>query len=100
MVLHPRRYDPYPPAPRGAYSSDPPSGAGIRWWSSTARDSGIAIPQAAPCPVRLDCLRFALGRGWQHDIGVWGGTSEQQRRRAREKHLTAEELLAKIDAKG
>jgi len=33
------------------------------------------------CPVRTECLAFALDTG-QH-FGVWGGTSERQRRRMR-----------------
>jgi len=32
------------------------------------------------CPVRWECLAHALGR--EH-IGVWGGTTERQRRRLR-----------------
>ena len=31
------------------------------------------------CPVRSRCLDYALGHHIQH--GVWGGTSERQRRR-------------------
>lgn len=35
----------------------------------------------ASCPVRLECLEFAL----THDerFGIWGGTSERERRRLR-----------------
>lgn len=33
------------------------------------------------CPVRLDCLRYALKVGIHH--GVWGGASERARRRMR-----------------
>jgi len=32
----------------------------------------------ARCPVRTPCLEFALETG--QDFGVWGGTSEQERR--------------------
>ncbi|MFD4740570.1 WhiB family transcriptional regulator [Streptomyces virginiae] len=31
------------------------------------------------CPVRRDCLDYALTNGEQH--GIWGGTSERERRR-------------------
>jgi WhiB family redox-sensing transcriptional regulator len=31
------------------------------------------------CPVRAECLDYALGRDVQH--GVWGGLSERERRR-------------------
>jgi WhiB family transcriptional regulator, redox-sensing transcriptional regulator len=33
------------------------------------------------CPVRVDCLEYALRHGI--DQGVWGGASERQRRRIR-----------------
>jgi WhiB family transcriptional regulator, redox-sensing transcriptional regulator len=48
------------------------------------------------CPVRVQCLRFALDLGYPVP-GVWGGTLERQRRRARRRGLTAEQLLAEID---
>ncbi|MGH8328620.1 MAG: WhiB family transcriptional regulator [Steroidobacteraceae bacterium] len=32
----------------------------------------------AGCPVRAECLEYALQRGERY--GVWGGTSERQRR--------------------
>jgi WhiB family redox-sensing transcriptional regulator len=35
----------------------------------------------ARCPVRAECLDYALGHDEQY--GVWGGTSEQERRRMR-----------------
>ena len=33
------------------------------------------------CPVRLECLDFAVSEGISH--GVWGGASERERRRIR-----------------
>jgi WhiB family redox-sensing transcriptional regulator len=35
----------------------------------------------AECPVREPCLEYALANGEKH--GVWGGTSERERRRMR-----------------
>lgn len=35
----------------------------------------------APCPVREDCLKFALVT--RQDDGVWGGLDENERRRIR-----------------
>lgn len=35
------------------------------------------------CPVRLECLEHALVRNIRH--GVWGGTSERERRQFRRK---------------
>jgi WhiB family redox-sensing transcriptional regulator len=50
--------------------------------------TGPAIDQVArakavcaSCPVRSACLRFALETS--QDFGVWGGTSEQERRNMR-----------------
>ena len=42
----------------------------------------------ARCPVRIDCLDYALGIREPH--GVWGGMNEQERRRLlRERELRA-----------
>lgn len=47
---------------------------------------GAAVPEAAKaacaaCPVRTDCLDFALTNGIK--AGYWGGTSQRQRRQIR-----------------
>lgn len=44
---------------------------------STAEARAVCVP----CPVRTDCLRWALARNERY--GVWGGTSERERRRIR-----------------
>lgn len=36
------------------------------------------------CPVQADCLDFALTTN--QDSGIWGGTSEEERRRLRQAH--------------
>ena len=47
------------------------------------------------CAVRIDCLDYALKRNEKH--GVWGGTTENQRRRLRKAiaagHVTHDEVL-------
>jgi hypothetical protein len=48
------------------------------------------------CPVQYECLGAALALGTQA-IGVWGGTSGQQRRVAARRGWTAERLLAELD---
>lgn len=44
---------------------------------------GVGVERArrmcAECPVRLECLEYALSRRIDH--GVWGGCSERERRR-------------------
>jgi WhiB family transcriptional regulator, redox-sensing transcriptional regulator len=43
------------------------------------------------CPVTDECLAFALEN---HCIGVWGGTTERQRRRLRHGRTTSRRVLA------
>jgi len=44
---------------------------------------GVGVEQAqricATCPVRVECLEYALEHRIEH--GVWGGASERERRR-------------------
>ncbi len=37
-----------------------------------------ALAACRRCPVTEECLRWAL---WYHEVGLWGGMSERQRRR-------------------
>lgn len=63
-----------------------------RWQSLAACRSdgpGPYFPESAPwtitkcasCPVRVDCLEYALDNNIAH--GTWGGVSERGRRRMR-----------------
>jgi WhiB family redox-sensing transcriptional regulator len=48
----------------------------------------VARRVCADCPVKEPCLEYALHNGIDH--GVWGGTSERERRRiARRRRLAA-----------
>jgi WhiB family redox-sensing transcriptional regulator len=47
----------------------------------TDEDAGPALEICASCPVREECLEFALIT--RQDDGVWGGLTETQRRRLR-----------------
>jgi WhiB family redox-sensing transcriptional regulator len=38
-----------------------------------------AVPARLPCPVRAECLGYALEH--QERYGIWGGLSERERRR-------------------
>ena len=49
------------------------------------------------CPVRLECLEWALATG--QDAGVWGGMSEEERRalrRARRREAAAKGRVAAV----
>lgn len=54
-------------------------------------DKGISAAEAksicAACPVRRECLQWALDKGEKH--GVWGGLTERQRRRLRDRKRAA-----------
>lgn len=41
---------------------------------------GTVIPAMKPCPVKQECLMYALDHPLKL-LGVWGGTSERERRR-------------------
>lgn len=43
--------------------------------------SKAARAVCAECEVRVECLRYALGN--REQFGIWGGTSERERRKLR-----------------
>jgi WhiB family transcriptional regulator, redox-sensing transcriptional regulator len=53
-------------------------------------DSAKAV--CTDCVVRPECLEFALLTN--QDCGVWGGTSEEERRRLRKQWLAARRVAA------
>ncbi len=44
------------------------------------------------CPVRVECLEFALEP--HQEAGIWGGTSEDERRHLRKEWLADRSLAA------
>jgi WhiB family redox-sensing transcriptional regulator len=44
------------------------------------------------CPVQADCLDFALSTN--QDSGVWGGTSEEERRILRREYVARQKAVA------
>jgi len=49
------------------------------------------------CPVRRECLAYALAAGEPH--GTWGGLSERQLRAERGRRRPAEEVIAEADVR-
>ena len=44
------------------------------------------------CPVQADCLDFALSTN--QDSGIWGGTSEEERRILRREYVARQKAIA------
>jgi len=76
---------------KGRCRTEPPS----TFFPSDGVGVEIARRICADCPVKAACLEYALRNGIDH--GVWGGTSERERRRiARRRRLAAEALLEPV----
>lgn len=57
-------------------------GAGVdRWFPTQGANYRPAKRICADCPVKQECLDYALDHEIRH--GVWGGTTEAKRRRLR-----------------
>lgn len=62
---------------RGACVGEPPE----IFFPGQGEDASLAKGICARCPVRVDCLDFALST--TERFGIWGGLSERERRRIR-----------------
>lgn len=51
------------------------------FYPDKGQNTGAARAVCAVCPVRTECLAYALDHGERH--GVWGGHSERERRELR-----------------
>jgi WhiB family redox-sensing transcriptional regulator len=49
------------------------------FFPTTAEQSDQALAICASCPVRPECLEYALEAGER--FGIWGGTTEKRRRK-------------------
>lgn len=60
------------------------AGLDVDWFvPDTERDPFGARQVCAVCPVRLECLQYALTFGRDRDHGIYGGTTSRERRRLR-----------------
>lgn len=57
------------------------------FFPATDEEAGRARAICATCPVREECLEFALAT--HQDDGVWGGLTETERRRLRRRRRDA-----------
>lgn len=57
------------------------------FFPDTEEESGPAVAVCASCPVREECLEFALLT--RQDDGIWGGLTETERRRLRRRRQEA-----------
>jgi len=62
-------------------TADPDLFFPIAGGAPSARQQGEALRICARCPVRQQCLDFAVRTGETH--GIWGGTTPDQRTSAR-----------------
>ena len=62
------------PLANRAYGLDPEI-----FFPTTEEEAGLALSYCSVCTVRELCLAWAVRNGERY--GVWGGTTEQQRRR-------------------
>lgn len=55
----------------------------MMWFPAVGESTRRAKAICGECPVRAECLDYALGLSGSDDFGIWGGTSERQRRALR-----------------
>ena len=74
----------YPPLPGRWADEGACRTAGVNMYpGKNHRDIAAAIDVCRRCPVRAECLAYALDVCDQHDHGIWGGVSQRERKRMR-----------------
>jgi WhiB family redox-sensing transcriptional regulator len=58
----------------------------VEFFPARGESTREAKAVCATCSVRRECLEYALQ--WDHLCGVWGGTSERERRQVRRRNRT------------
>jgi len=72
------------PAPTSSDWRDSAACAGlpVRWWfPEPGEDCKQAVTVCNTCPVKTECLQYALDNGERH--GIYGGTTARQRQQLR-----------------
>jgi WhiB family redox-sensing transcriptional regulator len=54
----------------------------VSWFPTAGRTAAPAVAVCRTCPVREECLAWALSQPL-NPVGIWGGHTEDQRRRMR-----------------
>lgn len=74
---------------------DHPDLAPDAWFPRRGESAAAAQEVCRRCLVRVECAAYALAERVEH--GIWGATTQRQRRRAHAAGLTVDELLAEVD---
>jgi WhiB family redox-sensing transcriptional regulator len=61
------------------------------FFPTRGEDAAVAKRICRLCPVRTECLRYALDN--HEDFGVWGGLSERARRRLRRSEILGDRIV-------
>jgi WhiB family redox-sensing transcriptional regulator len=89
------RLAPYPPL-TGSEPCRQPGADPELWFSTDVLDQLEAADRCEPCPIRTQCLAYALDHPHETSDGVWAATTPDQRRAMRRKFTrdTAKEKTA------
>jgi WhiB family transcriptional regulator, redox-sensing transcriptional regulator len=77
---------------RGLCAELPTSEADRLFFPERGQSSKAARALCSECPVQAECLEYALER--REAFGVWGGTTERDRRKIRKEHSRASVWLS------
>jgi len=80
---------------RAACRDSEPESHNPAFFSGSLEDSLVAFAMCVSCPVRSDCLRFAVETGQEH--GTWGGVTEDMLRLLVSTHGPGEHRRAAVD---